>query len=191
MHGSRVEHLCDEQVNQMEPLDEGHIAATLIVPEVQTDCSAAGKDAEKPPADFGDSAAQNRLDFHSELHFWRTGDFPSAEGFGVRPASVEAVRTQEDVDRLARKARWERLITERNAAVSAYRFRERLAARLAGFGVRDQSRDPIRSPSICRPAIREATFNVLTGPAEAEYSTVNPCLVSISLSTCHHCRSGR
>jgi hypothetical protein len=51
MHGNRVEHLCDEQVNQMEPLDEGHIAATLIVPEVQTDCSAAGKDAEKPPAD--------------------------------------------------------------------------------------------------------------------------------------------
>lgn len=172
----------------MEPLDEGHIAATLIVPEVQTDCSAAGKDAEKPPAD---TAAQNRSDFHSESHFWRTGDFPSAEGFGVRPASVEAVRTQGDVDRLARKARWERVITERNAAVSTYRFRERLAARLAGFGVRDQSRDPLRSPSICRPAIREATFNILTGPAEAEYSTVNPCLVSISLSTCHQCRSGR
>lgn len=158
-----------QAVVQMDPLDAIHIAATVKVPPEEV------PDATPPPVTDGDATGFVPTSgfptfdpsASAAFHSWRTGDFPTTSGFGTRPPSAVTVVTQKDVDRLSRKARWERLITERNAAVSAYRFRERLLARVAGYA-NSAAEDPMRIPSIGRAGIREATYKYLTTAPEAE-----------------------
>ena len=54
----------------------------------------------------------------------------------------------------ARKAQWERFISDRAAAVSTYRFQERLKYRAAKFNAAPGSaEDPVKKPGINRHVV--------------------------------------
>ena len=69
----------------------------------------------------------------------------------------------------ARKALWERLVSDRAAAADTYRFQERLKVRAAAFH-KSGDEDPVKTPGILRPGIRQATLEYFMTPPEEDFT---------------------
>lgn len=96
----------------------------------------------------------------------------SKTGAAVKPKKGEDGKLIKDANKQrSQKATWERLISDRAAAESTYRFNERLKYRAENFNfVSPDQRDPMRKPGILRPGIRPATANYFMTPPEADFN---------------------
>lgn len=76
---------------------------------------------------------------------------PEHTGAQLKPASGEDGKLVKDSNKQrARKAQWERLISDRAAAEATYRFQERLKYRADNFNEHGGSNEPLRKPGILR-----------------------------------------
>ena len=76
---------------------------------------------------------------------------PEHTGASVQPSSGEDGKLVKDSNKQrARKAQWERLISDRAAAETTYRFQERMRYRAENFNDTAEGKEPLRKPGILR-----------------------------------------
>lgn len=76
---------------------------------------------------------------------------PEHTGASVKPSSGEDGKLVKDSNKQrARKAQWERLISDRAAAETTYRFQERMKYRAEYFNDTGDGKEPLRKPGILR-----------------------------------------
>mmetsp|Transcript_66619 Transcript_66619/g.108099 ORF Transcript_66619/g.108099 Transcript_66619/m.108099 type:complete len:499 (+) Transcript_66619:91-1587(+) len=93
-------------------------------------------------------------------------------GAAVKAKAGEDGKLLKDANKQrGRKALWERIISDRAAAESTYRFQERIKFRAANFNNSGSSADdPMKKPGLLRPPIRTATMQYFMTPPEADFS---------------------
>ena len=78
---------------------------------------------------------------------------PNHTGVKAKPkdGNADLKLAKDAIKQRDRKAQWERLMSDRAAAVSTYRFQERLKFRAANFNAPvDSANSPVKKAGVCR-----------------------------------------
>lgn len=144
-------------IQQLEPVSPEHTGETAPVPDVEVPDNLK-KGAVSAAADAAEAEQLEKKRQKEE-------------------AAYKKKKAAEEIAKRGRHATWERLVQERESAVHAYRFQERLKARVEAFGKTDEE----TLANVGKAPIRAATMRFLVAKPEADYTTASMASAAVMI----------